>query len=342
MKIVEIHGQSGDSKILFDESLKNLPKYVKGKRTVIITDTNVAHHYRPLFPRWEVIEIGTGDGIKNMVQIESIYDQLLDMEVDRSCFIVGIGGGVVCDITGFAASTYMRGVPFGFVSSTLLSQVDASLGGKNGINFRGYKNLIGIFNQPCFVICDLEMLKTLPQQELSCGFAEIVKHAAIGDKELFAFLEERFTDAQNLDRQAMEKIVYDSIIVKSSIVEKDEKETGERRKLNFGHTLGHALEKTTGIPHGEAVGIGMVAAANLSVRRKLLPAKDAKRLKLLLKKFNLPVSIREAGAGSKRIFDAIHKDKKREGGTIHFVLLNAIGEAVVEDIPLKQLKEVLK
>jgi 3-dehydroquinate synthase len=273
--------------------------------------------------------------------VESIYEKLLELELDRSGFIVGIGGGVVCDITGFAASTYMRGLPFGFVSSTLLAQVDAGVGGKNGVNFHGYKNIIGVFNQPSFVICDLEMLNTLSRKDILCGFAEVVKHAAIGDKALFRFLEENVARALNLDRQVMERLVYDSIIVKSAVVEKDEKEKGERRKLNFGHTLGHALEKTIGIPHGEAVSIGMVAAANLSVRKKLLSREDAHRLKRLLKKINLPTEI-TANADRKKLLAAMAKDKKRQGQGIHFVLLKGIGEAVVEEIPLSQLMEVMK
>lgn len=339
MKIIDIHGESGDSKIIIGESLKNFHWYVNGKRAVIVTDENVYRHYRSLFGDWDVICISPGEEFKDLFTVESIYRQLLRLEVDRSCFIVGIGGGIVCDITGFAASTYMRGLPFGFVSSTLLAQVDASLGGKNGVNFRGYKNMIGSFNQPGFVVCDLEMLKTLSKRELLCGFAEIVKHAAIGNRELFHFLEERFHDALNLDRQVLEKVIYDSIIVKSAVVEKDEKEKGERRKLNFGHTLAHALEKTIGIPHGEAVSIGMAAAADLSVRMKLLPRGDAEKIKQLLKKFNLPTKI-AAGVGRKEIFAAMRKDKKREGGGIHFVLLKGIGEAVVEEIPLEQLVEV--
>lgn len=340
MKILEIHGQSGDSKIFIDESLKNLPQYIKGKRAVIVTDKNVAQHYQALFPDCDVIRIPPGEEAKNLSTVESIYDRLLELELDRSGFIVGIGGGIVCDVTGFAASTYMRGLPFGFVSSTLLSQVDASIGGKNGVNFHGYKNIIGVFNQPSFVICDLEMLKTLSKKDILCGLAEIVKHAVIGNKELFHFLEKNFTDALNLDRQVIEKLVYDSIIIKSAIVEKDEKEKGERRKLNFGHTLGHALEKTIGIPHGEAVSIGMVAAANLSVRKKLLSREDADRLKLLLKKINLPTEI-TAGVDREKIFVAMGKDKKRQGQGIHFVLLKDIGEAVVEEIPLQQLMEVI-
>jgi 3-dehydroquinate synthase len=269
--------------------------------------------------------------------VEWIYQQLVNLEVDRSCFIVGVGGGIVCDITGFAASTYMRGLPFGFVSSTLLSQVDASVGGKNGVNFHGYKNMVGVFNQPAFVICDTEMLKTLPRKELICGLAEVVKHAVIGNREFFDFLEQRYADALNLDQTVMERLVYDSIIVKSAVVERDEREKGERRKLNFGHTLAHALEKVINISHGEAVSIGMVFAANLSVHRDLLSNDEAERIRLLLKQLQLPTDI-DTGIDKEKIKDAIRKDKKREGRGIHLVLLKSIGEAVVREIAIEELE----
>jgi 3-dehydroquinate synthase len=340
VKTVLIHGQSSESTIAVNESLANLPEYVSSKRAVIITDQNVASFYRSRFPSgWDVIEIGCGESIKTMDTVAFIYQKLVDLEVDRSCFIVGIGGGIVCDIAGFAASTYMRGLPFGFVSTTLLSQVDASVGGKNGVNFKGYKNMIGLFNQPSFVICDIEMLKTLPRREFLCGFGEVVKHAAIGKPGYFDFLENRSKDLLDMDITAMEQVVYDSILVKSAVVEADEREKGERRKLNFGHTLAHALEKTTGIPHGEAVSIGMVFAANLSVHRNLLSRADAERIRRLLQTLELPTAV---GIDKDNVIDAVRKDKKREGRGIHFVLLNGIGNAVVQDIPIKELEEVIK
>jgi 3-dehydroquinate synthase len=338
MKTIEIHGQTGDSRILVGESLRNLEQYVIDRRAVIITDTEVSRYYRPAFPGWDVIEIGTGEKIKTLETIQEIYRQLVDLEIDRSCFIAGIGGGIVCDIAGFAASTYMRGLPFGFVSSSLLSQVDASVGGKNGVNFHGYKNMIGVFNQPGFVICDLAMLETLPRRELICGFAEVVKHAAIGSSALFDFLRTSGGDALALDRGVMERAVYDSITIKAAVVQQDEREKGERRKLNFGHTLAHALEKTAGIPHGEAVSIGMVFAANLSVRRGLLSNGEAGELRRLLTRLHLPVEI---PIDKKNVCDAVKKDKKRQGQGIHFVLLKSIGQAVVEELTIEEVEAAI-
>jgi 3-dehydroquinate synthase len=338
MKSLMIHGSTGDSIILIGESLQNLQKYIASERVVVITDSNVRRLYGKDFPPYEIIEIGMGEKIKNLDTVKAIYGKLLELETDRSSFIVGIGGGVVCDIAGFAASTYLRGVRFGFVSSTLLSQVDASVGGKNGVNFEGYKNMVGVFNQPEFVICDMNLLKTLPQKEVLCGLAEVVKHAAIGDSNLFSYLEENEKKVLQLDEEVVEKAVYDSVLIKSGIVNRDEREKGERRKLNFGHTLGHALEKTAGAPHGEAVSVGMVAASVLSEKKGYLSTEEKGRIEALLKKFQLPTRVRFDG---KRLLDAVKKDKKREGEEINFVLLQGIGKAVVEKISVEELKTLV-
>jgi 3-dehydroquinate synthase len=335
MKTFDIHGVTGDSFIHVGETLRNLGKYIPSKKVVLITDTHVKKYYEDRFPSHPLITLKTGEAIKTLDTIRHIYEKLIEFEADRSTFIVGVGGGIVCDITGFAASTYLRGMRFGFVSTTLLSQVDASVGGKNGVNFKGYKNLIGIFNQPEFVICDPELLNTLPNKEILNGMAEIVKHAAIEDASLFAYLEKHFQKALAIDSNVIEKLVYDSIAIKSGIVNQDELEKGARRKLNFGHTFGHAFEKTTGVPHGEAVSAGMVTAAALSVKRGRLSDADAGRIKTLLQRIGLPVAIQ---AERKRVFDALKKDKKREGDHIYFVLLNGIGNAVVDQISIKELE----
>ncbi len=338
MNVLEIHGNTGNSRILIGESLRNLSTYIPAQKMVVVTDTNVRGYYTENFPNCAVIEIGTGEKIKNLDTVQTIYGKLLEIGADRSFFLVGIGGGIVCDITGFVASTYLRGVKFGFVPTTLLAQVDAAVGGKNGVNFGGYKNMVGVFNQPELVICDLNLLRTLPEQEILGGYAEIVKHAAIGDDGLFSYLEKHYNKALELDTGVVEKLVYDSIVIKSSIVNKDEKEKGDRRKLNFGHTFGHAIEKTTGVPHGEAVSAGMVVASMLSEKRGYLAAKDAKRIEELLKNLKLPTKLQLYG---KRILDALRKDKKRYGESIHFVMLHGIGNAIIRKISLKELEAVV-
>jgi len=335
VKTLEIHGGTGVSSLLIGEKLKNLKKYIPAENVVIISDTNVCRLYQKDFPVSEVITIGMGEKIKNLDTVRYIYGKLVELEADRSSFIVGIGGGIVCDIAGFVASTYLRGVRFGFVPSTLLSQVDASVGGKNGVNFEGYKNMVGVFNQPEFVICDTDLLKTLSEKDVLCGFSEIVKHAAIGDADLFAYLENHYEKVLAIDTEVIEKLVYDSVFIKSSIVNRDEKEAGERRKLNFGHTFGHAIEKTTGVPHGEAVSAGMIIASNLSVRKGYLSEEDAKRIKELIRKLKLPTRLPSDG---KAVLDALRKDKKREKDSIHFVMLKDIGNAFVDQIPIEQLE----
>jgi len=338
MKTLEILGSAKNSTIRVGEKLQNLGNYIPGENVVIITDVNVKRFYQNNFPPHPVITIQTGEKIKNLDTVRSIYGKLVEFGVDRSTFIIGIGGGIVCDIAGFVASTFLRGVKFGFVSTTLLSQVDASVGGKNGVNFKGYKNMIGVFNQPEFVICDLKLLSTLPEKEVLCGLAEIVKHAAIGDTDLFQYLEENCQKALALDAAVIERLVYDSVAIKSAIVNRDEKEKGERRKLNFGHTFGHAIEKTTGVLHGEAVSAGMVMASELSVKKGHLRANDAQRIKNLLRDLKLPTHLQ---ADRTTVFDALYKDKKRQGNRINFVLLEDIGKPFVEQISIKELEDVL-
>jgi len=335
---LEINGITGHSRIVVGESLKNLPDYLPDTPVVIITDEIVAGLYEKDFPDAPVIKIGMGEGIKTLDTVARIYRELIRLEADRSAFILGIGGGIVCDITGFVASTYLRGVRFGYAPTTLLAQVDASVGGKTGVNVDGYKNMAGVFSQPEFVICDPVALKTLPERELCCGFAEIVKHGAISDAGYFSFLETNAEKALGLDMAVIEQIIYDSVAIKAGVVNRDETEKGERRKLNFGHTFGHAVEKTTGLPHGEAVSIGMVVAAKLCATRGLLEKADVDRMMSLLSRFRLPTRV-QGDCG--KLIDALARDKKRDGDGIYFVLLAAIGKAVVEKIGLSELEAVL-
>ena len=338
MKKVTVKGHPRDSVIMIGERLENLGQYLPVDRPIIITDTNVLACWGKHFPPGDVITIGTGENIKTFDTVQYIYEQLLKLEADRSAFIVGIGGGIVCDIAGFVASTYMRGVRFGFVSSTLLSQVDASVGGKNGFNFGGYKNIVGVFSQPEFVICDLELLKTVPPKEIVSGFAEVIKHGAIADKDLFAYLEENRDRALALDSAVIERLVYDSVIIKSEIVNKDEKEKGERRKLNFGHTFGHAIEKTTRVRHGEAVSAGMVLASELAVKKEALAREESSRLAALLDRYGLPVRLE---FDSREVLDTLRMDKKREGELIYFVLISEIGKSYVEQIDIEELERLI-
>lgn len=338
MNTITLHSPSGESKILIGESLQELKRYIPPGKTILITDDNILRIYGSSLPPFPVISIGTGEQHKTMETLEVIFHKLVEYEADRSTFIVGIGGGIVCDVCGFAASVYMRGLRFGFVSTTLLSQVDASVGGKNGVNFAGYKNMIGVFNQPEFVICDISMLKTLDPREFRAGFSEIIKAAVIRDKELFSYLENHFADALSYKQEVIEKLIFNSVTIKSAVVETDEREKGDRKKLNFGHTFAHALEHLTGMLHGEAVSIGMILAASLSVKLGYLSPSAALRISALIEKFSLPGPSKTDFLAIAR---AMRKDKKREGNSIHMILIDRIGHALIHKISFENLEKLI-
>ncbi|MBS3067077.1 3-dehydroquinate synthase [Candidatus Micrarchaeota archaeon] len=339
MRIMQLDAPSGTCTLAVGESLANLASYCTSGKTVIVTDNNVRRLHANKFPKAEIIEIERGEDAKTLATVHQLYEKFLELELDRSSLVIAIGGGIVCDVTAFAASTYLRGMRLALVPTTLLAQVDASVGGKNGVNFKGYKNLIGTIRQPELCLFDFDLLKTLSQQELRNGFAEIVKCGAIADANLFAYLEQHHSEAFSHKKTAIEKVVYDSLVVKTDIVAKDEREeSGERMKLNFGHTLGHAIEKTIGLPHGEAISIGMVAVANLSVAKGLLSNKDAERIESLLKKIGLPTKL---DYDKSKVIDAVRKDKKRREDDINFVLLEKIGKAKIEKININELEGIL-
>lgn len=336
MKTVDIKTFRRLSKVLIGESIENFHTYIPETNVIIITDSNISRYYGHLFNAFPVVEIGLGEKNKNMATLGYIFKKFVEFEVDRSWFVVGVGGGIVCDVAGFAASVYMRGLRFGFVSTTLLSQVDASVGGKNGLNFEGYKNMIGVFNQPEFVICDPNMLASLDRREFVAGFAEIIKAGAIRKPKLFRYIEDNIEKALAHDPKIIEELVYQSVLMKAEVVEKDEQERGERRILNFGHTFAHALEKTGTMLHGEAVSIGMVLAAKLSNKIGQLPVDEVERLGHLLKRAELPV---EFNFEMEQVINAMRKDKKREGESMHLVLLKKIGDAYIYKTTINHLKK---
>ena len=336
MKQHEIQTSSGDCRVLIGEPIQNLHNYLDNTKNVVITDSNVRHFQGRHFSSFDCIEIGLGETSKTLETVTSVYKQLVELEVDRSSFVIGIGGGIVCDVAGYAASTFMRGIDFGFVPTSLLAQVDASIGGKTGVNFLGYKNIVGVFKQPRFVLSDPEVLRTLPERELLCGLAEVVKHAVIRSPALFEFLEQEWLSLLCLQKKALEKIIEDSVVIKSWIVQSDALEQGERRKLNFGHTLGHAIEREGQLTHGEAISIGMVIASRISVAKGKLSADEAGHITALLKNLKLPTEVK---SNRDLLIDAVKKDKKRHGDLIHFVLLTEIGNAEVVPMSYSELEE---
>ncbi len=341
LQTIVVNGRDGASTIAVGEQLANLPNYLPAKaRLFIVTDANVRQHYADAFPpAAAIVDIGLGEEHKTLATVEAIYRQLAAAQADRQAFVVGIGGGIVCDVAGFAASTYLRGLRFGFVATTLLAQVDASVGGKNGVNLDRYKNIVGTFNQPQFVICDPRLLATLPAADLGCGFAEIVKHMLIADAPMLDWFEARLPAALARDQALLARLVEHSVRIKAGVVSRDERENGERRHLNFGHTLGHAVEKLAGLPHGHAVAIGMVAAAKLSCRRGRLATAEVDRIRRLLAALDLPTT---CDLPADALLEAMARDKKRDGDHLNFVLLDGLGKAVVEAISLAELKTVIR
>lgn len=335
MNTVRIGTPAGDCRIIVDGTLEDAWSLRPAGSGAIVTDTTVRRLYGHRFPAVPVIAIEPGEGSKDLRTVELLHKEFLGLELDRSSFVTGIGGGVVCDVTGFAASTYMRGIGFGFVPSTLLAQADAAIGGKNGVNVAGMKNIAGLFRQPEHVLIDLSLLDTLPMTERRCGLAEIVKHALIASADLFGFLERDAAPLLSLDRRAVARALEESVRIKAGFVRADTLEAGERRKLNFGHTLGHGLEKLAGLPHGEAVSVGLAAAARISQARGMLSAESTERITGLLERMGLPIRFPIAAG---KLFEAMRRDKKRQGDGLHFVLLSAIGRAEIVRMTMDELE----
>lgn len=339
MKTLSYQFQQQATRYLMGESLLQLGNYVDIARTVLVLDENVDKHHGDKLKGWKKLVIPDGEDHKNMEVLQQIIDGLIELEADRKTTLVGIGGGMVTDMAGFAASIYMRGIPFGFVPTTLLAQVDASLGGKNGVSHGKHKNMLGIIRQPEFILFDYTLPATMPAEEWHNGFAEIIKYACIMDAELFDYLETNRDKALARDVAVLEFLVERSVDSKTKVVLEDELETGARRWLNFGHTLGHAVEKLENIAHGKAVAIGMVAAAKISEKLTGLPVEQTNRLIRLINDYQLPVTLT---SNKEEVYNIFKLDKKREKDVIHFVLLEEIGKAVTQPVPLATLKELLE
>ena len=315
-----------------------LPALLPHKRVVVVSDTNIDRHYHSLIEPYDHILIGLGESSKTLKTLDIIYRRFIELGVDRSCFVLAIGGGIVTDVAGFAASTFMRGLEFGFISTSLLGQVDASVGGKNGVNVDGYKNMVGTFTQPKFVICDVDLLRTLSPREFRTGLAEIIKAAVIADAELFDMLEQTDFSTLQRDTERLSEMVYRAIKVKADIVERDERESGDRRLLNLGHTLAHAIEKSsTKMNHGEAVAVGLALIAEVATSRDMLAVADKERIVALLERvgfmLDAPVEIRT-------LLKAVAKDKKAEGSDIHIVFPLGVGRCTVEKMPVEEFKSL--
>jgi 3-dehydroquinate synthase len=335
-----------------------LPLLGKRRRVIVVTDSNVARHQLPRLEAGltaagiaaDVLTVPAGEASKSFAELERLLDRMLALGLERGSLLLALGGGVVGDLAGFAAAVALRGIDFVQLPTTLLSQFDSSVGGKTGINTAAGKNLVGAFHQPRLVLADIDTLKTLPERERRAGYAEEAKHAAIADAGFFAWLERHGAAVIAGDAEAQTAAVEHSCGVKARIVAADEREGGVRALLNFGHTFGHALETETGFSdallHGESVALGMVLAADLSVRLGRCPAADRDRLVAHLSAVGLRTRLAEV-AGSpfdpERLIGHMGHDKKVRDGKLTFILSDGIGAAsVVRDVPIEPVRAVLR
>jgi len=332
--------------VTYDITIDALPPLTFDTKVAVVTNPTVAeHHLQTLLshidaPQLEVITVPDGEAYKKLETVEMILNALFEHQFDRKSILIAFGGGVIGDMTGFAASLYQRGIDFIQIPTTLLSQVDASVGGKTGVNNQYGKNLIGAFYQPKAVYIDPAFLKTLPSREFAAGVAEIVKMAVMFDKTYFAFL----ADADLKNETVLKETIRRSVELKASVVNQDEKEAGIRAVLNYGHTFGHVVENETGYTaylHGEAVAIGMVMANALAVALKLMRPEEAEQIKVLLEKFSLPTSYEIRNVDD--FYAHFFLDKKSANNHIKFILPQGIGgHRIVQDIDESVVKNVLR
>jgi 3-dehydroquinate synthase len=324
---------------LLDQLGRECARLKLGARCAIITDTNVGKRYaKAAFNSLatagfspSLIVVPAGETAKSLKTVQTCYDLLAEHRLERKSFIVALGGGVVGDLAGFVAATYLRGIAFVQVPTTLLALVDSSVGGKVGVNLKAGKNLVGAFYQPRLVLCYLDTLDTLPVREFRAGLAEVIKYGIISDAKLFARLERDLPKLLRRESKTLAGVVARCCEIKAEVVGQDETEGGLRAILNFGHTIGHALENISGYGkylHGEAISIGTVAAAGLSQKISGLPARDVLRIENLLQAAGLPVEVKLNPARRKKLFAAMRHDKKVSGGEIKFVLAKRIGRVI--------------
>jgi len=321
----------------FDASFDHLQKIVDREKVVLITDEHVFSAHQKKFKGWNTIVLKPGESYKVQQTVDMIVDQLIEMGADRKTILVGVGGGVITDITGYVAGIFLRGIDVGYVPTSLLAMVDAAIGGKNGIDVGVYKNMVGLIRQPSFLLYDYSFLKTLPVAEWQNGFAEIIKHACIKDAAMFKELQQYRLSDYKKDLSLLKKLIERNVMLKTKVVLSDEREQGERKLLNFGHTLGHAIENMYELSHGQAISIGMTYATMIS--QQLKGFKDTDAVVNLLANYGLPTFV---DFDAKKAFKVLQKDKKKDDVSIHYILLEKTGKAVVQPLLIIQLKEIFK
>lgn len=339
----------------FDGLLENVENLgFKGRKIAIITDTNVQPLYSneiinilsPLSDKIIVHAISAGEENKNLSEIEKIYEVLIENHFDRHDLIVALGGGVVGDMAGFTAATYLRGIAFVQIPTTLLAQTDSSIGGKTGVDFNGYKNMVGAFHMPKLVFINTSTLKSLDGRQFAAGFAEVMKHGLIKDSNFYTWLLDNIYEINDQEPEVLMEMIQKSCEIKKAVVEKDPTEKGDRVLLNFGHTLGHAIEKAKNFEllHGECVALGCIAAAFISWKKEMISMEEYYEIRDMFVPFNLPISIEDLDA--KEVVKLAKSDKKADSDKIRFILLKSIGKAVVntevsEEEMIKALEEII-
>lgn len=344
MKKIKVNTTTNNYNIIINNSFDLLQQYLSdlglsNKKICIITDDNVSELYleevsniiSKISTKVSSIVIPHGETNKNLDTINIIYNKLLDNKFDRDSVLVALGGGVTGDMVGFACATYMRGIQFIQIPTTLLSQVDSSIGGKTGVDYKGYKNVIGAFYQPMLVYINTMTLQTIPKREFNAGMGEVIKHGLIADKNYFDFINNNINKINDLDNEVIEQLIEKSCIIKSEVVSQDEKEKGIRAILNFGHTVGHAVEKLLDFKllHGECVAVGMIAAAYLSHITMQISIDELKNIEQCIEGFELPTKINKLDDIT--IFNDLFYDKKTKNDTLNFIILDGIGKCEIRD-----------
>lgn len=328
--------------------------FKNNQKVCIVTDSNVGPLYskevyavlKNHVKEISVFTFPAGEENKTLGTVESLYTYLIANKFERQDTLIALGGGVVGDLTGYTAATYLRGIDYIQIPTTLLSQVDSSIGGKTGVDFKKYKNMVGAFHMPKLVYMNLEVLLSLDERQFFAGMAEIIKHGLISDSSFFQWISSNVENIIKRDKKIMEEMIYKSCLIKKEIVELDPTEQGERALLNFGHTIGHAIEKRKNFQmlHGECVALGCVTAADISLERKLLQKEEYDNIKHLFTSFSLPIVTKNISP--EEIVEITKSDKKVEGGVVKFILLEKIGKAIIdksvtEEEMLKGMKEIL-
>lgn len=329
---------TGKVQYSFGSATEALERMCDPRTCIFLTDEHVAELHAAFFSDYKTIVVPAGEQQKSYATVEYITQELIKHEAHRKTTLIGVGGGVITDIAGFVAATYMRGISCGFIPTTLLAMVDAAIGGKNGINTGLHKNIIGTIRQPSFLIFDKTFLSTLPKTEWSNGFAEVIKYACLFDAPLFEDLSKHDVGYYQHTDEALEKLTSTCVAWKNKIVLEDEHETGNRKLLNFGHTAGHAIEKLYEIPHGYAVAIGMVIACRISENITGPDGCVANKLKQLLQQYGLPV---EMELEKEKVLDVLRMDKKRDGTGIDYILLNSIGNALIKHLSFETIAKAI-